>query len=202
MKGTFKSSRKCRKNTIMRKGYIKKNGTIVKSNCIISTSQSGQKRSIIENNILKKLSREHSKARQKFGTPTCKKGEILREGYHRKSYKKKTGSKIKDKWIKPECIKSTTGRSHGKQLFILEHNDLKPFGYHNVESLTILERHKALLKALNKYKPLPLARKLNALKVLNKNKNPRLSKIFKEDFEFVKSTDKYKHRKTSKKLSK
>jgi hypothetical protein len=183
----------------MRKGYVKKNGTMVKSNCIVSTSESGGKRSVTEKRMMRKLSREHSRARQRFGTPKCKKGEILREGYHRKSYTKKTGSKVKDTWIKPECIRSTTGRSHGKQLFILEHNDLKPFGYQNVEKMTKTERHRALMKALKKYKPLPLARKLNALSVLNKNRNSKLSKIFKEDFYFVESTDKYKERRTSRK---
>lgn len=46
-------------------------------------------------------------------------------------------------------------------------------------------RHIALNKAIKDYGYISVIRKLNALAVLNKNKNPRLSKIFRDDQRWV-----------------
>jgi len=142
----------------------------------------------------------------RFGTPKCKETEILREGYHRKSYLRKSKSNnkqrssikstksIKSTWVPPVCINSTTGRAHGTKLFSLEKGDLKNFGYKNIKTLTINERQRALDKALKKTKPLSLFRKINALYVLNENKDPLLAKKFKDDRDYIKTTNEYKNR--------
>lgn len=179
----------CSKDKILRKSYSKKVGSKlikVKANCIKSTSQSGNKRSTIDKKIIKQKQKIAKIARKKFGTPKCKDGEVIKEGYQIK----KTS-----KWVKPTCIKSVSGSGKkSEQLFVLEKDDLKPFGYENVEQLTKTQRHRALIKALSKIKPLSLMRKLVALSVLNKNRNPELSKIFADDSDFIKTTEQYANR--------
>lgn len=203
------STSSCKKGYIKRKAYTKKSGTRVKGECIKATSQSGLKRSDFEKKELEREKKIHSEARKKFGTPKCKSGEILREGYHKKKYtrKAKSSSKSKSKsskkvkridvkstWVAPTCIKSVTGRPHGKKLFTLEKGDLEKFGYDDVKNLTKSQRQSALKKALKKIKPLSLFRKINALYVLNENKDPKLAKIFKDDRDFIKTTPEYKNR--------
>jgi len=89
-----------------------------------------------------------------------------------------------------------------KHLFTLEKDDLKPFGYKHVQEMSESARHRALNKALKKIKPLSLYRKLVALAMLNKNQDPKLSKIFKKDSQYIKTTSAYKNRSTAKKGSK
>jgi hypothetical protein len=191
------------------RGYIKaysretstESGKIVKvkSNCIRALSQSGQKRTSIDRAIIGRKKREHLQARQKFGTPKCSSGEIVREGYKRSSYKKKSGSIIPKKWVSPSCIKSRTGRPKGEQLFILEKNVLSKYGYENIENLSINQRHESLKKALdNKIKPLSIYRRLIALATLNKNLNPLLYDIFIADTEWLKTTEEYINRDSEK----
>lgn len=183
---------KCKKGYILRKGYTRKTKSgksiRVKSNCIKATSMSGKKSSDKVKKQLTKLSRQHQKAREKFGTPKCKKGEILREGYRKKSYVNTSGKTIKGSWVRPRCIKSITGRKHGKQITILEKGTLGRFGYHDVRNKTVDERHQALHNALDSGVPhLPIMRKLNILSVLFKNKDQNLHSIYKHDFYYIQS---------------
>jgi len=191
---------KCPSGKITRVGYTKKQGskTIrVKSGCIRSTSQSGKKRSSIDKKKLSSLKKMHSAARKKFGTPKCGKGEIIREGYHRKGFSRKSGSHVSGKWVKPTCIKSTTGRPHGEQLFVLNKGTLGQFGYHDIDHMTVDERHNSLRKAMKKLNPLTVAKKLTAISTLNKRTKPSRSKKFKEDERWVKTTKEYANRPTS-----
>lgn len=199
MKKKSKStSNGCPKGQIKRKSYKKKSGTTVSAKCIKATSQSGEKRTDVDKRILKEKAKVHMQMREKYGSKKCKTGEVMREGYRRKS-RSKTGSQPRNHQsrnieVKPTCIKSKTGKPHGEQLFVLEKDILKKYGYHNVKDLSKVQRHTALKKALKKIKPLSLMRRLNALAVLNKDQNPRLSKIFKSDSEWIKTTDEYKNR--------
>jgi hypothetical protein len=101
----------------------------------------------------------------------CKKGEIIKEGY-------KTSKKL----VRPTCIKGTTKR---EPTFVLQKGTLGQYGYHSKESKE--KRHTALKKAIIHIKPLSVYRKLNVLYILNKNRNPKLSKLFKEDAEWLKN---------------
>jgi hypothetical protein len=101
--------------------------------------------------------------------------------------------------------KSSRGGSrklYREQLFHLEKNDLKPYGYENVRNKSVIQRHRALSRALNDLDSLSLSRKLNALAVVNKNRNPSLSRAFKYDSEWVKTTKQYQNRPISKRGSK
>lgn len=64
---------------------------------------------------------------------------------------------------------------------------LSAHGYENVKEKTVLARHRALMRVVRSGEPpLSLFRRLNVLMILFKNKNPRLSKIFKNDRDWVK----------------
>lgn len=184
----------CKKGQIMRDAYTKKSGTHVKAKCITATSRSGSKRSVEDKQITKKLERAHTQARKKFGIPKCKKGEILKEGYKRQSRTTSNSS-----WVAPTCVKSKTGRPHGKQLFRLAKGDLKQFGYENVKNMTVKERHSALSRAINSdpLHVLSIYRKINALHVVNIHQDPELSQIFKSDADWIKSTNVYQNRPTA-----
>ena len=59
-------------------------------------------------------------------------------------------------------------------------------GYVSVKKMTKLARHRALTRVVRTGEPpLGLFRRLNVLMILFKNKDPKLSKIFKEDRDWV-----------------
>lgn len=153
-----------------------------------------KKRTNNDKKIMAQEKRKHTIARQKFGTPKCKKGQIIKEGYHRKQSSKSVGY-----WVAPTCIMakglSRKRGSKGKKLFRLERGTLSQFGYSNVKKLSKKERHQSLKKAINEIKPVSVRKKLIAISTLQKNINPKMSKIFKEDAEWIKNTSEYKNRK-------
>lgn len=72
---------------------------------------------------------------------------------------------------------------------------ISKYGYKDVIHKTKLARHRALLRVIRSGEPwLPLFRRLNQLMVLFKNKNPKLSKIFKEDRDWIRNRFKGKNR--------
>jgi len=77
----------------------------------------------------------------------------------------------------------------------LKKGDLTKYGYHM--DLKKDERRKKLVELLGPRKALKVFRKLIALATLNKNKNPKLSKKFKGDAEFIKTTKAWKDRPTA-----
>jgi len=71
---------------------------------------------------------------------------------------------------------------------------LSRYGYVDVKEKTELARHRALGKVIRAGEPpLGLFRRLNVLMILFKRKDPKLSKIFKKDRDWVKKT--YMHTK-------
>ena len=73
--------------------------------------------------------------------------------------------------------------------FKLRPGTLSKFGYKNVKTMTETARHRALNKVLKhgNESPLALFRRLNALMVLFEYKDPRLSKIFKNDRDYIRN---------------
>ena len=60
-------------------------------------------------------------------------------------------------------------------------------GYVGVKSMTKLARHRALSRVIKSGEsPLGLFRRLNVLMILFKNKDPKLSKLFKNDRDWIK----------------
>jgi hypothetical protein len=172
----------------MRKGYVRhlKNKTIrVSSGCIKAQSDSGLKRTNIDKEMMTKKKRIHDFIRKSVGTLKCRSGQIIREGYLRNAYKRKTGVYVDATIVPPACIQDTGKPGKGPQLFVLHKGDLTKYGYHS--NLSETKRHEALTLALKHIKPLSVYRKLNALYILNKNKDPIISKIYKNDANWVRS---------------
>ena len=211
MTDSKKNSKKCSKNMILRDGYTTKKGSIVPALCITAQSDSGKKTSIKLKKYLQKKAKMHREAMKRFSKEVpkkCSKGEILRDGYKKDSYKSysKTGRNIKvsGSWTKPACIKSVTGKSKkGSKLITIMNKDvLGKYGYSNVKSLTNTERHSALRDAIKKIKPLSVYRRLIALATLNKNRDEELFIILRKDAEWIKTQDIYIKSKNIKKISK
>jgi hypothetical protein len=79
-----------------------------------------------------------------------------------------------------------------KKLFRLEKGTLGQFGYHDVKKMSKQERRNSLKRATKEIKPLSVRRKLIAVSTLQKNVDPKMSKIFREDADWVKNTKEYK----------
>ena len=141
---------------------------------------------------------------------TCPTGMILRKGYTRtskrlknKSIKVKSGCIVSQsasglkrstlnapilKKMRNKCTKRNKKyHTHHKcnVLFHLEKGTLSKFGYSMKNSQQ--SRHKSLKKAIKSVKLLSIYRRLNALYILNKNRNPDNAKIFKDDAEWLKT---------------
>lgn len=59
---------------------------------------------------------------------------------------------------------------------------LSKYGYQDVKDMSEIARHRALGRVIRSGEPpLGLFRRLNAMMILFKNKDPKLSKIFKSD---------------------
>lgn len=190
----------CKKGEIWRVGYVrtigKKNSkrtskkVAIKGKCIRATSQTGEKTSVLSREYLAERKQLHKLAREKYKTPKCKKGEIIKEGYKRNS---KSG---KQTWVKPTCVPAKGKGVKQERLFYIEPGRLSKYGYDEIEGKSDLSRHKALKKAMQSgEKPLSVSRRLNALAIVTKNTNPKLSRTFKEDSEWIKLTDEYAQRK-------
>ena len=182
----------CPTGMILRKGYTYKSRKVPKG-CIKAQSQSGKKRVDIDRAIIRRLGKIHATMRKKFGTPSCKRGEIVREGYIRKSRRRSGSGKSgsgRRRQVAPGCIKDIGLSKKGKQLFVLSKGTLTQYGYHT--DLSEKDRHIALRRALTHIKPLSVYRKLNALYVLNKNRP--LGSLYREDAEWVKTTREYDRR--------
>jgi hypothetical protein len=189
----------CSSGMIRRKAYTRRLGKKiirVKSGCIKAQSQSGTKRSSMDRAIIGRKKSAHKKISKIYGTPRCGPGKIVREGYRRKGYTRKSGVKVASSLVAPGCIKAvgiSKKMGHkGTQLFVLKKGELVKYGYHANEPEMV--RHEALTKALQDIKPLSVYRKLNALYVLNKNKDPQLAQLYRNDADWVKTTTNYVNR--------
>jgi hypothetical protein len=168
----------CPKSQIVRNGYTRKSGSKkikYPPTCIEAQSNMGIKRVNFDRKILTQKKKMHQQIRKLFPIK-CKKGEIIKEGY-----------KTKTRIVRPTCIKGTNikGTKKREPTFVLQKGTLGKYGYHTKVSKE--KRHTALKKAILHIKPLSVYRKLNILYILNKNRNPKLSNLFKEDAEWLKN---------------
>ena len=76
----------------------------------------------------------------------------------------------------------------GKVVIPLSNSEiLSNQGYKDVKDMSVLARHRALGRVIRTGEPaLGLFRRLNVLMILFKKTNPKLSKIFKSDRDWVK----------------
>jgi len=133
-------------------------------------------------------------ASKKYSRKKCPKGSISRNSY---TYiRKSTGKKIS---VKSSCVKSKGLRSQGKKtkrvLPQLNKGSLTKYGYST--KLSDEERQKTLNKALKVYGYSSVVKKLNAVKLLTKNTDPKRSKIYSKDLTYVQKNNKKKSTKKS-----
>jgi len=130
----------CKKGEIWRVGYSrsgKKNSkrVSVKGKCIKATSQTGEKSSVRTKKILAEKRKSHKLSKKKYGTPKCKKGQIVREGFKRTS---KSGKKT---IVAPICVPKKGLGLKREPLFYLEPGRLSQYGYDDVLNRSELARH-------------------------------------------------------------
>ena len=169
---------------------------------------SSNKKTIKMINMYKKKSMKALSLSKKLGLSVrerCAEGETLRSGYIRKSYDRRldkyVGHHYKGALVAPGCIKKRGSnkiptrteiqKSKRKSLIILNNDDhyLSQYGYFEVENKTKEQRLDSLTKLIKHFLPIKgematytyLIRALNARAILNKNTNPKVSKIFKND---------------------
>lgn len=126
-------------------------------------------------------------------------GSILRAGYTQKRTRKvitvhrdgKTFRYVRPAgktYVRPAPLKDVGAAGKGPKLIgPLKHGMLTKFHYHPVESTDF--RRKALTKAIKKggENPLAVMRRLLAVSTFTKRTLPRASRIYREDFEWVRS---------------
>lgn len=84
------------------------------------------------------------------------------------------------------CGKKLTKRGQCVTPIKLKPGALSMFGYEDIAKKSELARHRALLKAIRFGEPpLSLYRRLNALMVLTKRTQPKLSKIYRMDRDWI-----------------
>lgn len=82
--------------------------------------------------------------------------------------------------------RTNSSRTNRGVRIVMKHRGvLGAFGYHDVKSLTIQKRRAALRKAAAALGWLYLVRKLNALYVFNKYRNPAVASVFRQDREYA-----------------
>jgi hypothetical protein len=202
----------CPGGQVLRESYHSKSGKLVRARCIRKTGLMRGKSSEKTVRLLKNASMRAQYAlrmSKKAGLPIpskCSKGMILRRGYTRRSYNRKNRTHVRHALVSPGCIK-TRGKSGEKQRVIVldpEDHYLSEFGYHDVETKTVPERHASLHKLINHFikKKGEMAtynyviRALNARYVLSRNTNPKVARIFKQDQRVI--SKEYKQKKMKK----
>lgn len=115
----------------------------------------------------------------------CKNTQIIRSGYIRNSYINSNGTFVKSTYVNPVCITDKGLKGKGPKIIKnLKKGSLRSFGYSSSKSNK--SRHTALNKALNHEQKSSIIKKLNAVSILNKNTNPKISKIFRDDIVWLK----------------
>jgi hypothetical protein len=200
----------CPPKYVLHNAYKTKTGKLVHARCvrktgIISPGSSNNKTMTMINMARKRSSKALSLSK-KLGLPVrerCKEGETLRSGYRRTSYNRKTGKRnhYSHSIVAPGCIKkrgttkipTRTEKQKSKRstIIMLDEDDhfLSEYGYFEVETKTKEERLTSLKKLIAHFLPIKgdmatynyIIKALNARYILNRNSNPKVATIFKND---------------------
>ena len=87
--------------------------------------------------------------------------------------------------IKQKSQKQKTRKTNKNRIGTLRKGLLAKYGYQDVTSLSVVQRHTAINKAIRAYGALSVSRKLNAVYVYNRKTNPSAARIFKSDRDYV-----------------
>jgi hypothetical protein len=125
-----------------------------------------------------------SRTRTKSKKTKCPPGEILRNSYHRKGYRKTNGTYVKSKTLKTGCIKDQGKPGKGPKIVppVKHPGSLKKYGY--ALNKNVKDREGALKKAVKAFGANEVIRKLNYIRILNKSKKTSYGK-YTRDMKFV-----------------
>jgi hypothetical protein len=176
---------KCGADQILRKAYTRK-GKRVAAACIHRVSPYPEKYGNFQKATLKRMTarlRGVSKL-ARGNLETCPPGQILRKAYVRYS---STG---KRRLMKAACItkRGASTRITGRPIGPLRKGELSPFGYTHIADLSLDKRHRALTAAVEKFGSLSVWKKINVLSIYFKNTNPKLSGLYNEDKNWIRTT--------------
>ena len=195
----------CPTGYILRDSYPSKSGKCVSSRCIRKTGllpgkSSERTEELIKKATMRSMSARRMSVKQGMTVRTnCSKDKILRSGYTRRSYDRITGLRghYRHALVAPGCItkrgKAKTYKSSlsSSRIIVLDPEDhfLSEYGYHDVETTPKETRHAALHKLIDHFLPIKgqmatynyVIRALNARYILNRNTNPKASRLFKAD---------------------
>ena len=153
-----------------KKSYIKKNLRTVKK-----SKRRSPKRSIQKSK--RRSPRRSIQKKPRYSKKICPKGSISR-----KSFKKKSGSRLK-----ATCVKSKNLRAKAMSPLVylptLKTGSLSKYGYSVLN--TPRSRHIALKKAASTYGTNKLVKKLNAVRVLTRNTSPKNYIRYTDDIYYV-----------------
>lgn len=171
----------CPPGNSLRKSYTRK-GKRVAASCIRNTSSHKQSSANFKNSVSRRMTRRLqgvSTTRRR-----CSTGKISRKAYVRVS---KSGKRT---LIPASCIpdRGSPGKRSSPGIGPLHKGEMAKFGYANVMSLSVADRHAALAKAVKAYGSLATWRKVNAVYVYTKNTNPVLSKKYDADRKWIQQT--------------
>jgi len=132
------------------------------------------------------LTRKRASTKRR-GTKKCGKGYILQKGYTRKS---RSGKRVRvtARCVKDRGLPGKGFKGEGPGIGKLREGELSQFGYSGVSKLSEGQRHAALKKAIAQYGPLSVFRKLNAVAVYTKYTSPMVSRVFKSDMAWIRSS--------------
>ncbi len=173
----------CPPGMIYRKSFTRK-GTRVSGKCIRKTTPYDESSSNKIHRIHGRMSKRMKGVRKtKRSIQSCPKGYILRDAYMRYTEKGKhilvPNSCIVDRGAPGE------GLASGPGIGPLREGDLSQYGYKDVSSLSVKNRHEALSKAVRTFGSLTVWRKLNAIYIYTRRTSPLSSTIFKADMDWI-----------------
>ena len=181
-----------RGSKILRKSYKSKSGKVVPAKYIVKPGLMPGKSTQRTKQLLTVSKKRSIKASNMFYNQSkvrCAKGKILHSAYTRKGYTKKNGSKVKKIGVQSSCIKDVGLPGKGKKLAVIEDHFLSQYGYHNVKDLNLEQRKSALMSLIKHFTPIKgqmptmnyVIRALNYRYILNRNTNPKVANIFRND---------------------
>ena len=174
----------CPPGNSLRKSYTRK-GKRIAASCIRSTSSHKQSSATFKKSVSRRMTRRlQGVSTISRGVRRCATGKISRKAYVRVS---KSGKRT---LVPASCIpdRGRPGKRSSPGIGPLHKGEMAKFGYANVLSLSVADRHTALAKAVKSYGPLATWRKVNAVYVYTKNTSPALSAKYDADRKWIQQT--------------
>lgn len=135
------------------------------------------------------------KTKSKSKSKKCPKGKVRNPKTGRCVNKPKPKSLKKKEVKKPPIFNKKTKKFMPYKEYFqkrgigkLKSGELGKHGYHKVKDMSVKNRRQALTSAVNEYGASMIIKKLNALRVYQRNKGPESARLFYDDMRWVRKT--------------